>query len=62
MELYVTDIVGKRLWLSRATDRTFAKYLSSITAGIGYLMRGFTPKKQALHDMAASCAVLRHPR
>jgi uncharacterized RDD family membrane protein YckC len=60
--LYVTDISGQRLSLSRATGRTFAKYLSSITAGIGYLMCAFTAKKQALHDMVANCLVLRSPR
>jgi uncharacterized RDD family membrane protein YckC len=26
---------------------------------IGYIMAGFTAKKQALHDMIASCLVLR---
>lgn len=60
--LYVTDIEGKKLSLGRATGRTFAKYLSSITAGIGYLMCGFTGKKQALHDMVANCLVLRRQR
>ena len=60
--LYVTDIEGQRLSLGRATGRTFAKYLSSITAGIGYLLCGFTKKKQALHDMVAGCLVLRGPR
>jgi uncharacterized RDD family membrane protein YckC len=60
--LYVTDIKGQRLSLIRATGRTFAKYLSSATAGIGYLLCGFTEKKQALHDMVANCLVLRDPR
>jgi uncharacterized RDD family membrane protein YckC len=60
--LYVTDLGGNRLALGRATGRTFAKYLSSMTAGIGYVLCGFTKKKQALHDMVANCLVLRHPR
>ena len=60
--LYVTDIKGQRLSLIRATGRTFAKFLSSMTAGIGYLLCGFTEKKQALHDMVAGCLVLRGPR
>jgi uncharacterized RDD family membrane protein YckC len=60
--LYVTDIKGQRLSLSRATGRTFAKYLSSMTAGIGYLLCGFTEKKQALHDIVANCLVLRRPQ
>jgi uncharacterized RDD family membrane protein YckC len=57
--LYVTDLNGQRLTLSRATGRTLAKYLSTMTAGIGYLLCGFTSRKQALHDMVAKCLVLR---
>jgi len=60
--LYVTDLEGRRLTLSRATGRTFAKYLSSLTAGVGYALCGFTNKKQALHDMVANCLVLRRPQ
>lgn len=60
--LYVTDIKGQRLSLSRATGRTFAKFLSSMSAGIGYLLCGFTEKKQALHDIVAGCLVLRGSR
>jgi uncharacterized RDD family membrane protein YckC len=59
LRLYVTDIQGRRLTLSRAMGRTLAKYLSSMTAGIGYTLCGFTEKKQALHDIVASCLVLR---
>jgi uncharacterized RDD family membrane protein YckC len=57
--LYVTDLHGQRLTLGRATGRTLAKYLSTTTAGIGYLMCGFTARKQALHDVVAKCLVLR---
>jgi len=60
--LYVTDIKGQRLSLIRATGRTFAKYLSAATAGVGYLLCGFTEKKQTLHDMVTSCVVLRGSR
>lgn len=60
--LYVTDIGRQRLSLSRSTGRTFAKYLSSMTLGIGYLLCGFTEKRQALHDIVANCLVLRRPR
>jgi uncharacterized RDD family membrane protein YckC len=56
--LYVTDIEGRRLTLSRATGRTFAKYLSSMTAGVGFVICGLTTKKQALHDLVANCLVL----
>jgi uncharacterized RDD family membrane protein YckC len=59
LRLYVTDVEGCRLTFRRAAGRNLAKYLSSATAGVGYLMCGFTHKKQALHDMVARCLVLR---
>jgi uncharacterized RDD family membrane protein YckC len=57
--IYVTDIEGRRLALGRSTCRTLAKYISSLTLGIGYALCGFTPKKQALHDLIANSLVLR---
>jgi uncharacterized RDD family membrane protein YckC len=56
--LYVTDIHGQRLTFGRATGRTLAKYLSVMTAGIGYLVCGVTERKQALHDVVAKYLVL----
>jgi len=50
---------GTRISLGRATGRFFATALSNLTLGIGYIMAGFTPKKQALHDMIANCFVVR---
>jgi uncharacterized RDD family membrane protein YckC len=55
----VTDLEGRRIGFGRATGRYFAKILSSLTLFIGYLMAGFTEKKQALHDMIAGTLVLR---
>jgi uncharacterized RDD family membrane protein YckC len=57
--LYVTDLQGKRLSFARASGRFFGKLISELTIGIGFLMAGFTPKKQALHDMIAHCLVLK---
>jgi len=57
--LYVTDMNGKRISFARASGRYFAKIISTLTIGIGYLMEGFTPKKQGLHDMIAECLVLK---
>jgi uncharacterized RDD family membrane protein YckC len=57
--LYVTDMEGKRITFARASGRFFGKILSTLTIGIGYLIAGFTPKKQALHDMIAECLVLK---
>ncbi|HEV2386414.1 MAG TPA: RDD family protein [Candidatus Acidoferrales bacterium] len=57
--LYVTDLVGNRVSFGRATARYFGKILSSLIFFIGYLMAGFTAKKQALHDILAECLVVR---
>ena len=60
MSLYVTDLNGQPLTFGRATGRFFAKIVSGlIPLGIGYIMAGFTEKKQALHDMIAGSVVLR---
>jgi uncharacterized RDD family membrane protein YckC len=60
--LYVCDVEGCRLTLGHATGRALAKCVSSLTLGVGYLLCGFTKRKQALHDMIASCLVLRRSR
>lgn len=58
--LIVTDMQGMRVTFGRATGRFFAKMITGmIPFFIGYFMAGFTEKKQALHDMIASCLVLR---
>lgn len=55
----VTDIDGSRITFARATGRYFGKILSSMILHIGYIMAGFTPKKQALHDLVAECLVVK---
>jgi len=55
----VTDLNGNRISFARATGRHFAKYLSSMILFIGYIMAGFTERKQALHDMIAGTLVIR---
>jgi uncharacterized RDD family membrane protein YckC len=58
--LYVTDLTGNLITFGRASGRFFAKIVTGmIPLGIGYIMAGFTDRKQALHDMIASCLVLR---
>jgi uncharacterized RDD family membrane protein YckC len=58
--VYVTDLSGKRVSFGRASGRFFAKIVTGlIPLGIGYMMAGFTERRQALHDMIASCLVLR---
>lgn len=55
----VTDLNGNRVSFARATGRHFAKYLSGIILCIGYIMVGFTERKQGLHDMIAGTLVRR---
>ena len=57
--LEVTDLAGRRISFGRATGRFFAKYISAIILMIGFLMAGFTEKKQALHDILAGTLVIR---
>jgi uncharacterized RDD family membrane protein YckC len=60
LNLVVTDLNGNRISFARASGRFFAKIISGlIPLGIGYILAGITEKKQALHDMIASCLVLR---
>lgn len=57
--LEVTDLEGRRITFARATGRYFGKVISGLLLFIGFAMAGFTEKKQALHDMIASCLVLK---
>ena len=55
----VTDMNGDRISFGRATGRYFGKIISGMIIYIGYIMAGLTEKKQALHDMMASCLVIK---
>jgi uncharacterized RDD family membrane protein YckC len=57
--LEVTDLAGHRISFARATGRYFGKAASALLLFVGFMMAGFTEKKQALHDMFASCLVLK---
>jgi len=57
--LKVTDEQGGRISFARATGRYFAKIISGMILFIGYIMAGFTARKQALHDMIAGTLVTR---
>jgi uncharacterized RDD family membrane protein YckC len=58
MGLRVTDLQGRRISLARASGRFFGKFLSQILF-LGFLLAGFTEKKQALHDLLAGCLVVK---
>lgn len=60
LNLKVTDLNGQPISFARASGRYFSKIITGmIPLFIGYIMAGFTEKKQAIHDMIASCLVLR---
>jgi uncharacterized RDD family membrane protein YckC len=59
--LIVTDMAGQRITFARASGRFWGKFLSEMTLFIGYMMAGWTERKQALHDILASCLVIRRP-
>lgn len=55
----VTDMHGQRITTGHAVGRFFAKIISGLTCGIGYLMPLFTDKKQTLHDLICGCLALK---
>jgi len=56
--LRVTDHDGRRIRAGRAVVRHLARLLSGLPWMFGYLMAGFTAKKQALHDFVAGTVVI----
>jgi uncharacterized RDD family membrane protein YckC len=61
LNLKVTDMEGQPVTFARASGRFFGKIITGmIPLGIGYILAGFTEKKQAVHDMIASCLVVRN--
>jgi hypothetical protein len=48
-----------RLSVGRSTWRYIAKFLNVWTLGVGFVMAGFTRRRQALHDKLAGTLVVR---
>ena len=57
--LRVTDGLGHRIGLGRAIGRNLGKLVSGFVLCIGFLMVGWTRRKQGLHDLMADTLVLR---
>ena len=57
--MIVTDMEGRRIGFGKATGRHFAKILSALILGIGFIMVAFTQRKQGLHDILAGTLVIR---
>jgi uncharacterized RDD family membrane protein YckC len=58
MRIIVADKDGNRVSFSRASLRFFGKFISTAIIFIGFIMIGFTKKRQGLHDKIAGCLVL----
>lgn len=59
LRLRVTGYQGSRISFLRSLGRELSKILSGAVFMVGYLMAGFTARKQALHDLVASTYVVR---
>ncbi|HRW98330.1 MAG TPA: RDD family protein [Cyclobacteriaceae bacterium] len=57
--LIVTDESGGKLDFVKALVRNLCKIISSMILMIGYIMVGFTEKKQGLHDIIAKTLVVK---
>jgi uncharacterized RDD family membrane protein YckC len=60
--LQVVTAEGDRIGFGQATVRHFMKFLSLFFLTIGFMMAGWTKRRQALHDMPSDCLVIRVPR
>ncbi len=55
----VLNANGEALSFGRSLARSFSKFISATIFMIGFIMVGFTEKKQGLHDIIAGCVVVK---
>ncbi|MBK7855696.1 MAG: RDD family protein [Bacteroidetes bacterium] len=55
----VTNYSGEKISFLKSLGRYLSKIPSALIFAIGFIMAGFTEKKQALHDMMASTLVVK---
>jgi len=58
MGIKVTDGAGNRISFGQATGRYVGALLSRLILYIGFMLAGWTERKQALHDLMANCCVV----
>jgi uncharacterized RDD family membrane protein YckC len=58
LSIIVTDTNGTKLDFTKALVRNLCKIISDLTFTVGYIVAGFTEKKQALHDIIAGTLVV----
>ncbi len=56
--MIVVDLEGNRISFGKAIIRTLSKILSALIMYVGFIMIGFTEKRQGLHDMIAGTTVV----
>ncbi|AFY35042.1 RDD family protein [Calothrix sp. PCC 7507] len=59
MGIIVTNLNGNKISFGQAFARHISKFISYLTLGVGYIMVGFTQKRQTLHDQIAGCLVVK---
>jgi uncharacterized RDD family membrane protein YckC len=59
--LQVVSAEGNKIGFGQATVRHFMKFLSLFFLTIGFMMAGWTKRRQALHDIPSDCLVIRVP-
>ncbi len=59
--LQVVTADGDKVGFGQATVRHFMKFLSLFFLMIGFMMAGWTKRRQALHDIPSDCLVIRVP-
>jgi uncharacterized RDD family membrane protein YckC len=57
--IIVTDLNGNKLDFGKAFIRNLCRIISNMTLLIGYIIAGFTEKRQALHDIIAGTLVIK---
>ena len=57
--LRVTDDNGKRLSMGRSFGRNFAKIISYIPIGLGFIWSLWSKRKRGWHDMIAKTLVIK---
>jgi uncharacterized RDD family membrane protein YckC len=61
MGVQVVNAAGGKLTFGQASVRHVMKFLSLFSLGLGFLMAGWTKRRQALHDIPSDCLVIRVP-
>jgi uncharacterized RDD family membrane protein YckC len=56
--IVVTDTNGGRISFGRSIGRQFARFLSGLVLGLGYIICGFTERRQCVHDLLAGTLVV----